>query len=148
MNDTEKIHTWSFYSQFNALTSYSILIAVIVICVLFGFLLFGVKVDFANYYWVKTPDLSSILLFLKLCIVCVSRFIVVYFLMDFFIICIYAVISLFHFTNRDMLDKKSNKQITRSKDINEELKEFGVWPIIIKTVLILIICLVIAFLII
>ena len=147
LNDTEKIHTWSFYSQFNALTSYSILIAVFVICVLFGFLLFGVKVDLANYYWAKTCNLSSIALFIKLCLVCISRFTVVYFLMDFFIICIYAVISLFHFTNRDMLEKKSDKQITQSKDIDKELKEFGVWPIIIKTGLILVICLVIALLI-
>lgn len=147
LKDTEHIHTWAFYSQFNALASYSILIAVIVTCILFGFLLFGVNIDFANYCWVETWNVKSITLFIKLSLVVLSRFVVVYFLMDFFIICIYAVISLFHYTNKDMIKKQSKKQITNSKDIRDELESFGAWPSIIKIGIAFLLVFVLAFLI-
>ena len=69
--DDEKIHKfhmWNFFYQFNAITSYAILISTSVIILLVFTLMFGKEIDVSQYTFVsyKLVTFESILLFLKL----------------------------------------------------------------------------------
>jgi hypothetical protein len=69
MNDTKHIRTWNFYSQLNSLTSYSILIAILVIMMLMGALLFGEKTNIFDYEFTSHITCVSVVLFLKLTLI-------------------------------------------------------------------------------
>ena len=97
--DDEKIHKfhmWNFFYQFNAITSYAILISTSVIILLVFTLMFGKEIDVSQYTFVsyKLVTFESILLFLKLLFVYSIRIVIAYFLLDFFILCIYAISSI------------------------------------------------------
>lgn len=136
---SDKIHQWSFYSQFNALTSYSILIAITVIVILFGKQMLGTETNIMEYEWTNL-SVSSAIIFFKNTFVVVIRFITVYFLLDFFILCVYTVISLFHYTNRGM-EKYAPKEIaTKEISINQSLKEKFGWQVKLVIIITAVIC--------
>lgn len=95
----------NFLKKYNALSCYAILLAIIVIFMLIGTLLFGQKTDIGEDFEVAS-SLENVALFPTLCFygLVVWRFLMIYFLLDFFIITIYAICSLFQFLNLQMLD--------------------------------------------
>ena len=95
----------NFLKKYNALSCYAILLAIIVIFMLIGTLLFGQKTDIDEDFEVAS-SLENVAWFPTLCFyaLVVWRFLMIYFLLDFFIITIYAICSLFQFLNLQMLD--------------------------------------------
>lgn len=107
--DDEKIDeckNQNYLLQFNALTSYAIFISMIVIAILIGTLLFGYKINLKDYSFASSWEDVDLLLTTKLSFVVIIRFLQIYFLLDFFIISIYAVCSLFQFVNVGMNKNK------------------------------------------
>lgn len=97
----------NFLKQYNALSCYAILLALTVIIMLIGTLLFGkgislrdeffsIAMSFKDINWLATARFYALLLW---------RFLVIYFLLDFFIITVYAVCSLFKFLNLQMIER-------------------------------------------
>lgn len=128
-SDREKIDrlkSWNYLQQFNALASYAIFISLIVISILIGSLLYGEQVDFSDAHIVTSIEDINICLSVKIMFVCMARFSVIYFLLDFFILTIYAVTSLFQFINLEMLSKqpryniRGNKVIADKKSLKNE----------------------------
>lgn len=106
--DNEKIKALksiNFLKKYNALSCYAILLAIIVIFMLIGTLLFGQKTDIGEDFEMAS-SMEDVTLFPTICFyaIVVWRFLMIYFLLDFFIITIYAICSLFQFLNLQMLD--------------------------------------------
>mgnify|MGYP000301561690 FL=1 len=101
-----KVKSWNYLRQFNALTSYSIFIALIVISILIGSLLYGYQINISDIQFARSFNSIDINLTIKIAFIIIVRFCMVYFLLDFFILTIYAVSSLFQFINIEMLSKK------------------------------------------
>ena len=107
--DDEKIYeckNQNYLLQFNALTSYAIFISMIVITILIGTLLFGYEINLKDYSFASSWEDIDLFLTTKLSFVVIIRFLQIYFLLDFFIISIYAVCSLFQFINVGMNKNK------------------------------------------
>ncbi len=142
-NDDEnihKFHMWNFFYQFNAITSYAILISTTVIILLVFILMFGKEIDLSQYKFVpyKTITSKSILLFFKLSFVYAVRITIVYFLLDFFILCIYAISSIFQYISNEFTKKRPNIKINREESINNTLyKEYGNTPRYLKIIFII-----------
>ncbi|MFQ9317271.1 hypothetical protein [Dysgonomonas mossii] len=142
-DDKEKVHKfhmWNFFYQFNAITSYAILISSIVIVLLILTLLFGKEIDVSKYELVSLHSLNkeSILLFLKLLFVYLVRFVIVYFLLDFFILCIYAISAIFQYVSNEFMKKNPNIKVNREETIDITLeKEYGKLPQYLKIVFII-----------
>ena len=83
MSDTKKIRTWNFYSQLFSLTSYSIILAILVIVILISALLFGVRTNIFNYEFTSHITFVSFVLFLKISLIVLIRVAFIYFLFDF-----------------------------------------------------------------
>lgn len=123
-SDSEKINSlksWNYLQQFNALASYAIFISLIVILILIGSLLYGQQIDFSNAYIVASIEDINICLSVKIMMVCMARFSVVYFLLDFFILTIYAITSLFQLINLEMLSKQPRYNIKENKVIADKV---------------------------
>jgi len=101
-----KVKSWNYLRQFNALTSYSIFIALIVISILIGSLLYGYQTNISDIQFARSVNSIDVCLTIKIASIIIVRFCMVYFLLDFFILTIYAVSSLFQFINIEMLSKK------------------------------------------
>lgn len=73
-----------FFYQFNALTSYAILLSVFVIILILLTLSFNVKVDFSQYHIIpyKQWNNETLITTLNLVLVFLIRFCIVYFLID------------------------------------------------------------------
>lgn len=115
-----KIKSWNYLRQFNALTSYAIFISLIVISILIGSLLYGHRTDFSNIHIIKSIGDIDIWLTLRVFIVGIVRFCMAYFLMDFFILTIYATSSLFQFINIEMQSKKPPYKLNESHVLSDE----------------------------
>lgn len=139
-SDSEKINrlkSWNYLQQFNALASYAIFISLIVISILIGALLYGQQIDFSDVYITTSIEDVNVSLSIKMTLVCVVRFCVVYFLLDFFILTIYAVTSLFQLINLEMLSKQPTYNIRKSKVITDKetlKREYPILSIIAKVV--------------
>lgn len=142
-DDKEKVHKfhmWNFFYQFNAITSYAILISSIVIVLLILTLLFGKEIDVSKYELVSLHSFNkeSILLFFKLLFVYLVRFVIVYFLLDFFILCIYAISAIFQYVSNEFMKKNPNIKVNREETIDITLeKEYGKLPQYLKIVFII-----------
>lgn len=126
--DDEKIDECknrNYLLQFNALTSYAIFISLIVTLILIGILLFGYEINLSNYAFASSWQEIDFKLTIKLFIVVIIRILLIYFLLDFFILSLYAVCSLFQFLNINMQKKKLPDAINEKfvKTDRETLKE-------------------------
>lgn len=126
--DDEKIDECkkqNYLLQFNALTSYSILISFIVILILIGMLLFGYEINLSNYTFATSWSEINFNLTIKLSIVVIYRILLIYFLLDFFILSLYAICSLFQFLNINMVNSALSYKINGRavKTDKEALKE-------------------------
>lgn len=97
---------WNYLRQFSVLTSYAILIAIVIIAILIGSLLFGHETHFSNYGLASNLKDIDCLLTIRLSVIVLVRFLLIYFLFDFFILTIYAITSLFQFVNVKMNEKQ------------------------------------------
>lgn len=90
---------WNFFSQFTGLTSYAILISILSIILLSISLISAVNVDIGEYYFLsyKEWSLEAIILFLNLSMVFLYRMVTIYFIVDFLLLCTYAVSSIYSF---------------------------------------------------
>lgn len=137
-DDEEKIHKfhmWNFFYQFNAITSYAILISTTVIILLVFTLMFGKETDVSQYIFVsfKLITLESIVIFFKLSFVYLIRLAIVYFLLDFFILCVYAISSIFQYVSNEFIKERPNIKINREESIRNTMqKEYGNLPKYLK----------------
>lgn len=122
---TDECKNQNYLLQFNALTSYAIFISLIVISILIGILLFGHEVNLSKYTFASSWLEIDIKLTIKLSIVVITRVLLIYFLLDFFILSLYAVCSLFQFLNINMKKEKLPYEINKKfvKTDRETLKE-------------------------
>lgn len=97
---------WNYLRQFSVLTSYAILISIVVITILIGSLLFGHETHFSDYTLATSIKDVDLLLTIRLIVIVIVRFLLIYFLLDFFILTVYAITSLFQFVNVKMNDKQ------------------------------------------
>jgi len=95
----------NYIVQFTGLTSYSILLALILVLLLFGPLLSTKSMtNIYNYSFVDDPNeinLSSILCFLKIAALSIYRFFISYFLINFFLITIFSLTSYFSYLHSE-----------------------------------------------
>lgn len=137
-DDEEKIHKfhmWNFFYQFNAITSYAILISTTVIILLVFTLMFGKETDVSQYTFVsfKLITFESIVIFCKLSFVYLIRLAIVYFLLDFFILCIYAISSIFQYVSNEFIKERPCIKINREESIRNTMqKEYGNLPKYLK----------------
>ena len=115
MSETKHIRTWNFYYQLNSLTSYSILIAILVIGIMIGTLLFGTETNLFDYAFTPHITFGSVILFLKLSLIVLLRFSFIYFLFDFFILCIHIVSGIFQFVSSDMNESRPTRMKPNTK---------------------------------
>lgn len=120
--------SWNYLRQFNALTSYAILISVIVIAILIGSLLFGHETHFSEYYLAANLADVDWLLTARLVIVVFVRFVLVYFLLDFFILAVYAITSLFQFVNVKMNEKQPSNPLEGVRVLTDKETLKRVYP--------------------
>ena len=111
----EQYKNQNYLIQFNALTSYAIFISMIVIVMLIGMLLFSNDFNLDSYKFTTNWEEIDVLLSIKILFVCIFRFSLIYFLLDFFIISLYAVCSLFQFVNVRMNKHKISYDINKEK---------------------------------
>lgn len=107
----KKYKLWNYLQQFIVLTSYAILISIVVIAILIGSLLFGHETHFSNYVLVSNLKDVDWLLTIRLMVIVLVRFLLIYFLLDFFILTIYAISSLFQFVNAKMNEKRPSSPL-------------------------------------
>lgn len=140
-------HLWNFFYQFNALTSYAILLSVFVIILILLTLSFNVKADFSQYHIIpyKQWNNETLITTLNLVLVFLMRFCIVYFLIDFFIICFYAICHMYQYIRLDFLKRRPDIQIYNEEKISETFKrECGFNLSIVKGIIIFFICLIIS----
>lgn len=125
-------HQWNHLYQFASLVGYAILWSLLVIVIMVSSMLFGHKVDLSIYEWCgfdRILCLNSWLLFIKCAFVAGVRFVMVYAIYNFFILFLYAVLSLFESICSELDIKKPRFDISEAKRSNptKDLKrEYGV----------------------
>lgn len=128
----------------NTLSCYAILLAIIVIFMLIGTLLFGQKTDIGEDFEMAS-SLEDVTLFPTICFyaIVVWRFLMIYFLLDFFIITIYTICSLFQFLNLQMLDLQLPFAVNASQVTSEyqaykhKYGKIGVFIVLLMGILLL-----------
>lgn len=129
-------HQWNHLYQFASLVGYAILWSLLVIVIMVSSMLFGHKVDLSQYEWCgfeRMLSLSSWILFVKCTFVASVRFVMVYAIYNFFILFLYAVLSLFESICSELDIKKPNFDIPKAmrsnptKDLKREYGVSNVW---------------------
>ena len=139
-NKIKQLKSWNYLRQFNALTLYAIFIALIVILILIGSLLYGHSIDLSEISIATSLNKVDFGLSIKVIITILLRISTIYFLFDFFILTVYAVSSLFQFINNEMLSIKPPYTINEKKVVSDMQilkKEYPKHFFIAKIILIL-----------
>ena len=118
-NKIKQLKSWNYLRQFNALTLYAIFIALIVILILIGSLLYGHNIDLSEISIASSLNKVDFGLSIKVIITILLRISTIYFLFDFFILTVYAVSSLFQFINNEMLSIKPPYTINEKKVVSD-----------------------------
>ena len=135
----------NFLKKYNALSCYAILLAMTVIAMLIGTLLFGKQINLAEDFVVaETIHAVDLSVTVKFIFIVVWRFYMIYFLIDFFLVTLFAIGSLFQFLNVQMLEKSIRYQINPNKVksdyhvYQDNYGKKGVFSLLILIVLLLI----------
>lgn len=147
-SSVKKLHSWNFFYQFNALTSYAILLSVLVIVLIIIGLIFNIECDLSTYSVLPYSqwDRESITTFGKCTVMVIMRTSIVYFLIDFFIICLYAICSIYQFIRLDFLKRKPDVQVFNEEEIATTFKrEYGFRISRVKYIAMIVLLLVIGF---
>lgn len=129
IHPVKELHLWNFYYQFNALTSYAILLSISVIMLILIGLLFDMEMDISKYDFIsyKLWDKASISTFIRGFFIVSMRFCIVYFLLDFFIVCLYAICTIYQYIRLDFLEKRPDIQVYNEEDVSSTFKrEYGI----------------------
>lgn len=118
-NKIKQLKSWNYLRQFNTLTLYAIFIALIVILILIGSLLYGHSIDLSEISIATSLNKVDFGLSIKVIITILLRISTIYFLFDFFILTVYAVSSLFQFINNEMLSIKPPYTINEKKVVSD-----------------------------
>lgn len=133
--DVEKINLYkshNFLIQYNALSMYAILLAFVCIIMLILCLLFGENVDLKDFSFAESISEISIPETITGCSIVLYRFLLCYFIFDFFIITIYSICSMFSFIDTQMklpytIDSfKPHKPLT---DCQTYRRKYRIWPV-------------------
>ena len=133
--DVEKINLYKSYNfliQYNALSMYAILLAFVCIIMLILCLLFGEEVDLKDFSFAENISEISIPETITGCSIVIYRFLLCYFIFDFFIITIYSICSLFSFIDTQMKLSdtiNSYKPHNTLTDCQTYLRKYSIWPI-------------------
>lgn len=121
----KKLHAWNFFYQFNALTSYAILLSVCIIILIVVGLIFDVQWNLFDYCFLPPSEwtTTSIFLFAKCAGIICMRFAIIYFLIDFFIICLYAICSIYQFMYLHYKKDEPQVEVYNEKEIDVTYKE-------------------------
>ncbi len=150
-DSSKKLHSWNFIYQFNALTSYAVLLSIFVIVLVVITIMLDVQINIFDYYFIPPSQWTvvSIFLFFKCLGIILVRFCISYFLIDFFIISLYSVCSIYQFMYLEYKKEEPKLLVYNEKSINESFKEeYGFNVLYIKIPLIIILSLIFMFLII
>ncbi|GEM_PF-509883 len=116
-NDIEKIDLLkvkNFFKQFTAITTYCILISILSIVLLMLMTLYDFfNLDISQYYWTSVSK-DSLICFFKLFFLCFIRGVNCYFILDFILLSLYAISSMFRFINKEY-DKVKIKELTENR---------------------------------
>ncbi|MBD9179631.1 MAG: hypothetical protein EGP82_10745 [Odoribacter splanchnicus] len=117
LEKTDLIKIKNFFKQFTALTTYSILISILSIILLLLMTLYDFfKLDISQYSWTFISK-DSLICFLKLFLLCLVRGFACYFILDFMLLALYAISSMFGFINKEY-DKVKIKELFENKSNN------------------------------
>ena len=133
--DVEKINLYkshNFLIQYNALSMYAILLAFVCIIMLILCLLFGENVDLKDFSFAESISEISMPETITGCSIVLYRFLLCYFIFDFFIITIYSICSLFSFIDTQMrLSDAINSYKPRNtlSDYQTYRRKYSIWPV-------------------
>ena len=66
------------------------------------------------------------------------RIVIAYFLLDFFILCIYAISSIFQYVSNEFIKERPNIKVNREESINDTMQEeYGNLPKYLKIIFII-----------
>lgn len=121
-NEIEKIElikVKNFFKQFTAITTYCILISVLSIILLMLITLYDFfDIDISQYSWTSISK-DSLICFFKLFLLCFVRGVVCYFILDFMLLSLYAVSSMFRFINKEYDKVKIKELIVNSSKTSQ-----------------------------
>lgn len=119
------LQTWHYIHQFGSITSYATLLALLLICILVSSLLFGAETDLNEYCFVAFEDINaeSVLTFVSNVYICLVRFVFCYFLLDFLLMTLYAVVLIFQSIFNDLKGCKPNVTVHREEKIETTIEE-------------------------
>lgn len=144
----KRLHLWNFFYQFNALTSYAILLSISVIILIFIGLMFDMSMDISKYKFIPYNlwNRENILMFIDGTFIISIRFCIIYFLLDFFIICLYAVCSIYQYIRLDFLGNRPDTQVYNEEEITATFKrEYGFDIGTIKKIIFIILFIILGF---
>lgn len=139
--DVEKINLYkshNFLIQYNALSMYAILLAFVCIIMLILCLLFGEEVDLKDFSFAERISEISMPETIMGCSIVLYRFLLCYFIFDFFIITIYSICSLFSFIDTQMKLSdllKTYKPNNTLTDWQTYRKNFSIFPVILISII-------------
>lgn len=99
---------WNILCQYNALISYAILIGLFLVLMLIGNLFWGKNLNINDFYCVRWPNIhkTDVPVTIYATLTFIARVSIVYFILDFIYISIFAVVVLFQVLRLDMKEKK------------------------------------------
>lgn len=125
------IHQWNHLYQFASVVGNAILWSLLVIIILISTMLYGHKVDLGEFTWCGWANMwqpQSLYLFVKYVFVSGVRFVLVYALFNFFILFLFALLSLFESICSELDIKRPHFDIPENRRNNvsaEFLLEYG-----------------------
>ena len=138
---SEKLKLWRFNRQFVTLTSYAVLISLLEISMLMGILFFGQGINLNHYQFLPIGqwNVASVMLALKLFFVVFVRICVVYFLLNFILLCVYAVTCIYQSIVISMDGKKPNYRENAIEEIGNAFKRKGIrrFPIYVLSIVVI-----------
>lgn len=143
-SDAEKIDlfkSYNFLRQYNALSMYAILLALVSIIMLLLNLLFGDNLDVGKFTWAQSFFSIDWLGTIVCLTVLLFRFVLIYFIFDFFIISIYAICSLYSFVDLQMGKSKIIVEQYKPRNVKTDYATFSekykLWKTIVPGIVII-----------
>lgn len=143
-SEVEKIDlfkSYNFLKQYYALSMYAIFLALVAILMLLLELLFGGNVDIGKFTMVKSICEINWLITIVCIMVLAFRFILIYFIFDFFIITIYAICSLYSFVDLQMNKSVSKVEQYKPRNAKTDYETFTakykIWKTIVPAIVII-----------
>jgi len=128
VENVEELHSMNFFYQFFTLVSYAVLLSVLVIVLILINIVFNLEINLLNYNFIDLSlwNKETITTFFKCSLIICIRFSIVYFLVDFFIICLYAICSIYQFVRLGFMKSKPKIKVNNEEPVDSTFeREFG-----------------------